>query len=149
MSQTWAVPLKPKFFFAMAIPRLPGRRSTFVHRAVPCLSVPHQQAVHHVVGKPPEQQRQGGGWGGCCALRPRNYFGRWQNVNDSGKGWGWGCGALHVPFSPLTKQERFFFPCIQPVLFPSSPFFFLFLLLLKKSDHGGAMQNTEPSDIFL
>ena len=31
-------------------------QAAFAHAALPCLSVPHQQAVHHVIRKPPEQQ---------------------------------------------------------------------------------------------
>lgn len=109
----------------MASPRLPGRRSTFVHGAVPCLSVPHQQAVHHVVGKPPQQQRQGGGWGGCCPLWPRNYSGRWQNVNDSGKGWGWGVVPYMSP-SHLSPSKNAFFFSMHPTSFISFLSFFFF-----------------------
>lgn len=59
-----------------------------------------------------------------------------------------GAWCLTCPLLASHQAKMLFFS-MHPTSFISFlSFFLLFLLLLKKSDHGGAMQNTEPSDIF-
>lgn len=62
-----------------------------------------------------------------------------------------GAWCLTCPLLTSHQARMLFFFSVHPtsfISFLSFFFFFLFLLLLKKIDHGGAMQNTETSDIF-